>query len=113
MSGPVGGGKSKSTATVRVVTLDEFLDGWQLRLVPYNASWWTKIFKLSAATRSTSACLPPGTVIANAEYLLDKPWEFGDYRLLTNNCDIFAVYCKTGKRQDITRQFPLLPATSS
>ena len=111
ISGPVRGKKSKSSAKVEGVTLDEFLDGHQLRLVPYNSNSWIKLFKRSV-TYSTTSSLPPDKVIAKAKYLLNNPEEFGKYHLLNNNCDILAVYCKTGIKPQVTGQFPLLPTCS-
>ncbi|KAH3736736.1 hypothetical protein DPMN_043309 [Dreissena polymorpha] len=44
-------------------------------------------------------CLPPETVAKNAEDLVANPTKWGNYDLLTNNCEHFASKCKTGKAE--------------
>ncbi len=82
VSGPVEGGKSKSTATVRAVTLDQFLNGDKLKVVDYNSNWWIYFCERFGSSKTTS-CLSPTDVIANAEYYLKHPEEYGEYSIST------------------------------
>ncbi|XP_057543765.1 protein LEAD-SENSITIVE 1-like [Amaranthus tricolor] len=41
-------------------------------------------------------CDPPEEVLSCARFLLQKYKGFGDYSLTENNCEDFAIYCKTG-----------------
>ena len=107
MSGPVGGRKSKSSIMIRAVTLVEFIDGRQLRIVAYNASELTKIFKRSASC-SRAPSVPAYKAIEQAEYYLKYPLLFGEYNALTNNCDLFAVFCKTAEQKAFSPQVPIV-----
>lgn len=42
-------------------------------------------------------CLPPTSVIANAKKLLNDPTEWNKFDKISNNCEHFATFCKTGK----------------
>lgn len=50
--------------------------------------------KVRGGTCTTAYSDPPGTVIHRAMYLLQNG--FGNYDLFENNCEDFALYCKTG-----------------
>ena len=88
---------SKWNAMIRACSLDEFCDGGTLRLVGYGGGWWGKLFK-RGGTRHRTESRPADDVIATAERYLDNPEKWGNYHLLFNNCETFAVYCKTGHK---------------
>ncbi|KAE8679560.1 putative Aluminum activated malate transporter family protein [Hibiscus syriacus] len=50
--------------------------------------------ELRGGTCTTAAANPPGTVLHRAMYLLQNG--FGNYDMFQNNCEDFALYCKTG-----------------
>lgn len=85
----------KSSARIRSCTLSEFCGTDTLRLVGYDQPLLLKHLK----RRESSRCIesdPPDTVIARAEYYLNHPNKWDEYNLITNNCETFAFYCKTG-----------------
>lgn len=41
-------------------------------------------------------CLPPEEAAQNAEKLIENPHRWRPYDLLANNCEHFAMKCKTG-----------------
>lgn len=89
---------TKLTATVQVCTLDEFLNGNQLRLVAYGVDLASCVVKKSGSchlSKSRSA----DKVLPTAEYYLEYPQEWGPYNVITNNCEHFAYYCKTGTKR--------------
>ncbi|PRQ60654.1 putative LRAT-like domain-containing protein [Rosa chinensis] len=49
-------------------------------------------------TCTTGRADPPEVTISRANDLFNNKVEFGDYNLFENNCEAFAVFCKTGKR---------------
>ena len=89
--------KSKSTAHIRVASLDTFLCDGELHLVLYDTDWAIEKLKI-AGTSHTMVSRPASTVIATAISFAQNPHSWGDYHLLTNNCEHFATYCKTGVR---------------
>ncbi|XP_075085904.1 protein LEAD-SENSITIVE 1-like [Nicotiana tabacum] len=73
--------------------LECFLSGGKLRCFKYGVS--TGVFL--AQVRGTCTTAPsdqPEDVLHRAELLLSNG--FGDYHLFKNNCEDFAIYCKTG-----------------
>lgn len=69
---------SKANAAVRRTPLEDFLaDAEEARIVKYEK------------------CDAPDTVVARAESRLREK----KYRLLFNNCEHFATWCKTGKKR--------------
>ena len=93
-----GGKKSKSTARIKRSTLEDFLQGKKLRLVSYgDASYPTRI-----GTTHEKRCLPAAEVVRKAEYYAEHSSEWGEYDLFTNNCEMFALFCKTGQKTDHT-----------
>ncbi|KAI8546147.1 hypothetical protein RHMOL_Rhmol07G0094500 [Rhododendron molle] len=52
-------------------------------------------FHLRGGTCSTAELDPQGEVLHRANYLLENGG-FGKYNLFRNNCEDFALYCKTG-----------------
>ena len=96
-----GGKKSKSTARIRRSTLEDFLQGMKLRLVSYgDASFLTRI-----GTTHEKKCLPAAEVVRKAEHYAEHPNEWGEYGLLTNNCEMFALFCKTGQKTDHSSEY--------
>ncbi|XP_010420324.1 PREDICTED: uncharacterized protein LOC104705926 [Camelina sativa] len=74
--------------------LDCFLSGGNLHLFEYSAS--PSVFLAKRGGTCTIASSDPcDEVISRAEFLLLKNG-FGEYDLLDNNCEDFAIYCKTG-----------------
>jgi hypothetical protein len=74
--------------------LDCFLDGGILYLFDYAVSPVFFLAKARGGTCTLAASDPYDTVIHHARYLLDNG--FGIYCLFKNNCEDFAIYCKTG-----------------
>ncbi|CAK7348680.1 unnamed protein product [Dovyalis caffra] len=52
------------------------------------------VLSLRGGTCTTAASDPPETVVHRAMYLLQNG--FGNYDVFHNNCEDFAMYCKTG-----------------
>ncbi|CAN1794080.1 Protein LEAD-SENSITIVE 1 [Linum perenne] len=50
--------------------------------------------KLRGGTCTTATSDPPSTVVHRAMYLLQNG--FGNYDVFQNNCEDFALYCRTG-----------------
>ncbi len=82
---------------IRKTTLDEFLDGAKLRLVSYNED--STLLKRTGGAQKIE-CLPARKVVETAEYYAEHPEKWGDYDLLKNNCEHFAIFCKTGKKKE-------------
>ncbi|CAN7037854.1 unnamed protein product, partial [Brassica rapa subsp. trilocularis] len=75
--------------------LDCFLSGGNLYLFDYNVSKAIFLAKQRGGTCTIAASDPPEDVVARAKFLLLRNG-FGEYHLLDNNCEDFAIYCKTG-----------------
>ncbi|KAK8951248.1 hypothetical protein KSP39_PZI003758 [Platanthera zijinensis] len=74
--------------------LDCFLAGDHLYIFEYNVS---PVFFVAKARGGTCTIAPSDSaadVMYRAKYLLEKG--FGVYNLFKNNCEDFAIYCKTG-----------------
>ncbi|XP_039160477.1 uncharacterized protein LOC104452422, partial [Eucalyptus grandis] len=74
--------------------IDCFLSGGNLYLFEYGVS---PVFYLASARGGTCTLAksdPPEDVLHRASYLLQNG--FGGYNLSNNNCEDFAIYCKTG-----------------
>ena len=95
-TGDPGTKKSKSTAKIRRSSLEDFLDGAELRLVTYNEDTEEEC-GISHALES----LPAYEVVQIAEYYAENPDEWEDYHVITNNCEHFCIFCKTGESFDI------------
>ncbi|CAC5417783.1 unnamed protein product [Mytilus coruscus] len=76
------GGINKHHATVRTVKLSNFTNKHKKRIVRINYP--------------NNDCLPPEIAAMNAEMVVTDPHRWGPYDALTNNCEHFAVRCKTG-----------------
>ncbi|KAH0859605.1 hypothetical protein HID58_087866, partial [Brassica napus] len=75
--------------------LDCFLAGGNLYLFQYDVSKAILVAKQRSGTCTTAPSDPPEEVVHRARYLLSGNG-FGEYHLLDNNCEDFAIYCKTG-----------------
>ena len=73
--------------------------GWSftLQLACYGADIEDMRWKRSGTTQTLES-LPPQVVIARAQYYADHSDEWHEYNLIDNNCEMFAIYCKTGIR---------------
>ncbi|CAN7140958.1 unnamed protein product [Brassica rapa subsp. narinosa] len=82
----------------KVITscLDCFLAGGNLYLYKYDVSWVAFLAKPRGGTCTLAPSDPPKDVLFRANFhLLIDGW-FGDYDVTDNNCEDFAIYCKTG-----------------
>ncbi|CAH2072619.1 unnamed protein product [Thlaspi arvense] len=75
--------------------LDCFLSGGKLYIFEYNVSKALFLAKQRGGTCTTAPSDPCHEVISRAEFLLSRNG-FGVYDLVDNNCEDFAIYCKTG-----------------
>ncbi|XP_059644866.1 protein LEAD-SENSITIVE 1-like [Cornus florida] len=71
-----------------------FLSGGELYLFQYSVSPVLYIAKVRGGTCTLAASDPPNDVLHRAEFLLHNG--FGVYHIFKNNCEDFAIYCKTG-----------------
>ncbi|KAL5574082.1 hypothetical protein UlMin_023679 [Ulmus minor] len=74
--------------------LDCFLSGGDLYLFKYGVNLAFFIAKARGGTCTLAFSDPNQDVLHRAYYLLEKG--FGAYDLFKNNCEDFAIYCKTG-----------------
>ncbi|CAH2072618.1 unnamed protein product [Thlaspi arvense] len=74
--------------------LDCFLSGGDLYLFHYSISPAIFMTKLRGGTCTTATSDPSDEVISRAKLLLSRNG-FGEYHALENNCEDFAIYCKT------------------
>lgn len=74
--------------------LDCFLGKGSLYCFEYGAAPSVFIAKVRGGTCTTATSDPPATVVHRAMYLLQNG--FGNYDVFQNNCEDFAMYCKTG-----------------
>uniref|UniRef100_A0A0D9ZX74 LRAT domain-containing protein n=1 Tax=Oryza glumipatula TaxID=40148 RepID=A0A0D9ZX74_9ORYZ len=74
--------------------LDCFLDGGNPYLFDYAVSPAFFLAKARGGTCTLAASDPADIVIHRAQHLLNSG--FGTYSLFKNNCEDFAIYCKTG-----------------
>lgn len=74
--------------------LDCFLAGGNIYLFEYSVSPAAFIVKPRRGTCTIAPSDPYDEVISRAKYLLLRNG-FGDYHALENNCEDFAIYCKT------------------
>lgn len=79
---------------VRVSCIDCFIKNGSLYRFKYQASHGFLLFKLRGGTCTTARSDPPEEVIHRANYLYENGYE--EYDLMNNNCEDFALYCKTG-----------------
>ncbi|XP_056159012.1 protein LEAD-SENSITIVE 1-like [Syzygium oleosum] len=74
--------------------LDCFLSGGVLYRFEYSVSPAHFLAKARGGTCTLAVADPDEIVIHRAKYLLDNG--FGCYNVFKNNCEDFAIYCKTG-----------------
>ncbi|XP_009794097.1 protein LEAD-SENSITIVE 1 [Nicotiana sylvestris] len=74
--------------------LECFLYGGELYLFQYGVSPSLFIAKTRGGTCTLAPSDPPEHVLHRAEFLLQNG--FGVYNIFKNNCEDFAIYCKTG-----------------
>lgn len=91
---PDCGFRQLSGSGVVLSCLDCFLRKGSLYLFEYGVSPSVFLAKLRGGTCTTAPSDPPETVIHRAMYLLQNG--FGNYNVFQNNCEDFAMYCKTG-----------------
>uniref|UniRef100_A0A5B6Z2S3 LRAT domain-containing protein n=1 Tax=Davidia involucrata TaxID=16924 RepID=A0A5B6Z2S3_DAVIN len=71
-----------------------FLSGGELYFFQYGVSPAFFLAKARGGTCTLAASDPPKDVLHRAEFLLQNG--FGVYHIFKNNCEDFAIYCKTG-----------------
>ncbi|KAG8373561.1 hypothetical protein BUALT_Bualt11G0037300 [Buddleja alternifolia] len=74
--------------------LECFLSGGDLYQFQYGISPAIFLAKARGGTCTLARSDPPEDVLHRAEYLLQNG--FGGYHISKNNCEDFAIYCKTG-----------------
>ncbi|MFS7955224.1 putative LRAT domain-containing protein [Helianthus anomalus] len=74
--------------------LNCFLSGGDLYLFKYSVSPVIFLAKARGGTCTLALSDPPEDVIHRAQFLLENG--FGVYNIFKNNCEDFAIYCKTG-----------------
>uniref|UniRef100_A0A5B7BXB0 LRAT domain-containing protein n=1 Tax=Davidia involucrata TaxID=16924 RepID=A0A5B7BXB0_DAVIN len=79
---------------VVVSCLDCFLGNGSLYRFEYGVTPSVFLAKLRGGTCTTAVADPPESAIHRAMYLLQNG--FGNYDVFKNNCEDFAMYCKTG-----------------
>lgn len=79
---------------VVLTCLDCFLQNGSLYSFEYGVTPSVFLAKVRGGTCTTAASDPPEIVIHRAMYLLQNG--FGNYDVFQNNCEDFALYCKTG-----------------
>jgi hypothetical protein len=79
---------------VILTCLDCFLRDGSLHGFEYGVPPAVFLAKLRGGTCTTAASDPPDAVVHRAMYLLQNG--FGSYDVFENNCEDFALYCKTG-----------------
>ena len=91
------GDKLAGNASMKVQssTLKEFQGSASgVRLVAYNVSYFASVVKRSLTIHQYKS-RPANAVVEEAKYFLQHPKRYGKYNLLFNNCESFAIYCKT------------------
>ncbi|KAL5570880.1 hypothetical protein UlMin_020477, partial [Ulmus minor] len=76
--------------------LDCFLSGGDIYLFKYAVDRVYFVVQARGGTCTLASSDPPESVLHRAYYLLENG--FGDYNLFRNNCEDFAIYCKTELR---------------
>ncbi|KAL3812932.1 hypothetical protein ACJIZ3_014200 [Penstemon smallii] len=87
-------GYRKRDNGVKKSCLDCFLGNGSLYLYQYEVAWYYLIAKIRGGTCTTAKSDPPEVVVKRAMDLIDHG--FGKFDLIDNNCEDFALYCKTG-----------------
>ncbi|KAM0030192.1 putative LRAT domain-containing protein [Helianthus debilis subsp. tardiflorus] len=79
---------------VKSSCIDCFIKKGSLHRFEYKASRAFLLAKIVGGTCTTAESDPPEEVIHRAKYLHENG--YGKYDLMNNNCEDFALYCKTG-----------------
>ncbi|KAI3704460.1 hypothetical protein L1987_74680 [Smallanthus sonchifolius] len=87
------GDQSKADGVI-ASCLNCFLSGGDLYLFKYSVSPAIFLAKARGGTCTLAVADPPEDVIHRARFLLENG--FGVYNIFKNNCEDFAIYCKTG-----------------
>ncbi|KAL3815148.1 hypothetical protein ACJIZ3_016416 [Penstemon smallii] len=87
-------GFRRANSGVLLSCLNCFLKSGSLYSFEYEVSPSLFLAKLRGGTCTIAASDPTETVIHRAIYLLQNG--FGNYHVFQNNCEDFALYCKTG-----------------
>ncbi|TMW84194.1 hypothetical protein EJD97_025641 [Solanum chilense] len=87
-------GDQSRTEGVISSCLECFLCGGELYLFKYGVSPGVFIAKTRGGTCTIAPSDPPEHVLHRAKFLLQNG--FGAYNIFKNNCEDFAIYCKTG-----------------
>ncbi|KAF5815900.1 putative LRAT domain-containing protein [Helianthus annuus] len=66
-----------------------------LYLYQYGVNKWVHMSRIRGGICTVKPSNPPQAVIYRAIYLLGEEKGFGDYNVARNNCEDFALYCKT------------------
>ncbi|XP_060672866.1 protein LEAD-SENSITIVE 1-like [Ziziphus jujuba] len=80
---------------VEICSIDDFLDNGELYLYDYGVDLAFFIAKSRGGTCTLAYSDPPALVRNRAHFLCNN-FCFGAYNLFYNNCEDFAIYCKTG-----------------
>jgi len=83
-------------ASIQRVTLVDFMDGSALKRVVYGRRLVEKVLKRSGSMHLANPD-PPDVVVKRALSVINGEEEWGQYHLLKNNCEHFAIWCKTGQ----------------
>ncbi|KAJ1685987.1 hypothetical protein LUZ63_017377 [Rhynchospora breviuscula] len=86
--------QAPSQGGVIISCLDTFLNGGDLCRYAYSLSAQGFMTQAYSGTGTTAHSDPPNDVLHRARFLL-KANGFGAYSLFKNNCEDFAIYCKT------------------
>lgn len=87
-------GFQRENSGVMLSCLDCFLAGGPLYRFEYGVRPAVFLAKARGGTCTLAESEPPESVIHRAMYLLQNG--FGNYHIFQNNCEDFAMYCKTG-----------------
>ncbi|XP_047319354.1 protein LEAD-SENSITIVE 1 [Impatiens glandulifera] len=87
-------GFKQPKSSVTLSCLDCFLKDGSLYLFEYGVSPSAFIAKVRGGTCTIASSDPTESVIHRAMYLLQNG--YGNYDVFQNNCEDFALYCKTG-----------------
>ncbi|XP_039064599.1 lecithin retinol acyltransferase-like [Hibiscus syriacus] len=88
------GNKRFINGEIAKVCIDCFLQGETVEIYEYGVPLFI-VTTRKLGTCSSVPSKPPHEVIEAAVYYLEKG--FAPYDLISNNCEHFAVYCKTGR----------------
>lgn len=90
---PKCGDQSKADGVISSC-LECFLASGDLYLFQYSVNPAFFLAKVRGGTCTMASSDPPEDVLYRAQYLLQNG--FGVYHIFKNNCEDFAIYCKTG-----------------